>query len=439
MINRLWAVNVNEQHQQQQQQWPRFQLAMLAPADYRQHLALHYPPTLTSTTSTRPSYRNCGYNLAGKVLPRHQQQHQHRAQPYTLSKPVTTQPPRAEQEKKQTSFTTTMSRLLAIASTFVKSLFAWSNSQQSKQQQQQQQGGNNSSSSSRSSEPTKFKLSIFRGSSNSSRSSRVDKWTCFVCMSKHTLDVVACTICGSLQTTTRNNQQQYTLPQPQPQPPPTTTITTATALSGVSSGSSKTWTCVVCYYANDCCKVVCINCFSSKLTKRNSNDIDKENNGWHFKRSRPSLQPPAPSSASLSTNAIVSISGGIAMRTPLASSGKHQTNNVLVTPLRPHDGLDRFDFDAAKCIDDLHHLKIVRTASTSTAVSVAAPAITSNVSAVDIPRLAQVHQPPPQPHQTQQPQPKNQCPNHYRCGSKGHVDEYRHKSHRCVKNCPKRQ
>jgi hypothetical protein len=130
---------------------------------------------------------------------------------------------------------------------------------------------------------TKAAIGVNKSASNA-------KWTCFICLSMHKLDVEVCLICGSLQQSSTSATSRSTHLNPLVKVKKIDGCTSVDLTNAASSAStllksintnnknhgylSKKWTCTYCSFANDCLKVVCMNCRSSKLQRH----LEQENN-----------------------------------------------------------------------------------------------------------------------------------------------------------------
>jgi hypothetical protein len=126
---------------------------------------------------------------------------------------------------------------------------------------------------------------------------QASKWTCMICLSKHSLDINICTICGSslsLQTQelafpkgplhlsekfTKYTHKNLTIPVPKSNALQSIVNknTSSSVLTILDNCRLNMWKCLFCTYINDSLKVVCMNCRSSKLQQCQNQSLSNEN------------------------------------------------------------------------------------------------------------------------------------------------------------------
>ena len=133
---------------------------------------------------------------------------------------------------------------------------------------------------------------------NTSTLQNQQKWTCLICLSKHRLDIKICNICGSLQQNSSHSSSSSSSNKPkfqkytQKDSHSTTSSQSSTNSNQLLNNSTnnqyliKTWTCYYCNYANDCLKIVCMNCRSSKQQQLNEIKTSLSHQTIQLKRAR---------------------------------------------------------------------------------------------------------------------------------------------------------
>lgn len=114
---------------------------------------------------------------------------------------------------------------------------------------------------------------------NNTISGPISKWTCMICLSKHTVDIEICLICGSNNNDKANKKVQISFNQSknmsydfkQKNFQNETIHEFSSPLRSLGNGNSqKTWICGYCTFANDNLKIVCMNCRASKQKTSNA-------------------------------------------------------------------------------------------------------------------------------------------------------------------------
>ena len=117
----------------------------------------------------------------------------------------------------------------------------------------------------------------------------ISKWTCMVCLSKHTIDVKICSICGSSNSDSVNKTPvQLSIKNAKLEKSSKKLFNDINEslmvnsplrslnnnIGGHGSVHLKTWKCNDCNFANDNLKIVCMNCRASK--KQNSQALEQK-------------------------------------------------------------------------------------------------------------------------------------------------------------------